>query len=75
MSNDTQADDTLGRIQSELVKAWHELDHLREKLLQDPLNPLLPSELEARGKSAAKMEERFRKVNAEIYGTWYGIEE
>ncbi len=75
MSNDAQVDKTLDKVHSDLVNAWHELDHLREKLLQDPLNPLLPSELKAREKSAAKMEERFRKINAEIYGTWYGIEE
>ncbi len=75
MSNDAQVDETLDRVQSDLVNAWHELDHLREKLLQDPLIPLLPSELKAREKSAAKMEERFRKITAEIYGTWYGIEE
>ncbi len=75
MSNDARVDETLDRVRSDLVNAWHELDHLREKLLRDPLNPLLPSELKAREKSAAKMEESFRKINAEIYGTWYGIEE
>ena len=74
MSNDA-LDETLDRVQSDLVSAWHELDHLREKLLRDPLNPLLPSELKAREKSAAQMEDRFRKINAEIYGTWYGIEQ
>ncbi len=75
MSDDAQVEETLDRIQSELVNAWRELDDLREKLLRDPLNPLLPSELKAREKSAARMQERFRKINAEIYGTWYGIEE
>ena len=75
MSSDARADQRVSEVQNDLMDAWHELDHLREKLLRDPLNPMLPSELKTREKLAARMEEKFRKINAEIYGTWYGVEE
>ncbi len=58
-----------------LTNAWSELELVRSKWIENPLNQGLAEQLKELQRKASKLEERFSNVNQRLYGSWVGIDE
>ena len=63
------------KIVSDLREVWRRLDEVRDRWVQDPLNPDLPTETRALEQRACKLRKRFQEPCERLSGSWRGVDE